>query len=235
MVYTIGNLHGCIDEWKEMLGKISFNNFDEIYVLGDVIDKGPEPIKLLFNMMLRSNVFVVLGNHEYAFLKCMKNVPFDATLEDFTQHLSEENMNIFSEWIKSGGRVTFEQFMELSADDREAILDYLEEFSPYDIINIDNKEFVLTHSGLKNFEPDKAFENYSIHDFIFNKPQHGQKFFENKTLICSASPTLKSDGSFSGRIHKEANFININCGCIYSDNGGRLGCLRLDDMKEFYI
>ena len=34
------------------------------------------------------------------------------------------------------------------------------------------------------------------------------------------------------RIYHGNQMIGIDCGCAYKD--GRLGCLRLDDMKEFY-
>lgn len=36
-----------------------------------------------------------------------------------------------------------------------------------------------------------------------------------------------------GYIYQANNHIAIDCGCILP--GGRLGCLRLDDMKVFYV
>ena len=34
-------------------------------------------------------------------------------------------------------------------------------------------------------------------------------------------------------IYQANNHIAIDCGCVFQ--GGRLGCLRLEDMKEFYV
>lgn len=45
--YVMSDIHGCFDEFMQMLDLISFGSADELYVLGDVIDRGPEPIKCL--------------------------------------------------------------------------------------------------------------------------------------------------------------------------------------------
>lgn len=47
MHYVMSDLHGCYQEYREALEKINFNEQDTLYVLGDVVDRGPEPIKLL--------------------------------------------------------------------------------------------------------------------------------------------------------------------------------------------
>ena len=36
------------------------------------------------------------------------------------------------------------------------------------------------------------------------------------------------------RIFHNSDAINIDCGCAYPGMGGQLGCLRLEDMAEFY-
>lgn len=38
--------------------------------------------------------------------------------------------------------------------------------------------------------------------------------------------------AYKGRIYKNNNHIAIDCGAVF---GGRLGCLCLDTMKEFYV
>ncbi|NLB37239.1 MAG: hypothetical protein GX824_08095 [Clostridiales bacterium] len=78
MIYVTGNLCGRLEIWKKLLGKLSFKQSDELFILGDVIDCGPEPVKLLLDLMERPNVFTVLGRNEYMFLKCFKNIPADA-------------------------------------------------------------------------------------------------------------------------------------------------------------
>ena len=60
--YVMSDIHGCFDEFMQMLDLIHFSSTDELYVLGDVIDRGPEPIKCLRYCMDAKNVHLLLGN-----------------------------------------------------------------------------------------------------------------------------------------------------------------------------
>ena len=65
MIYVMSDLHGCFEEYKRMLEKIDFKDSDILYILGDIVDRGSQSIEILQDMMLKSNVFPILGNHEY--------------------------------------------------------------------------------------------------------------------------------------------------------------------------
>jgi len=231
MIYITGNLCGRLDSWKKLLSQISFKQSDELYILGDVIDCGPEPIKLLFDLMERPNVFTILGRHEYMFLKCFRSIPSDAKTDSIAGYLSQEEAKIFADWIKGGGRVTFEQFMQLESDDREAILDYLDEFVPFDIIKVKGKNYVLTYSGIRNFEAGRSLEDYPVQDFIYNKPKIGLNYFDDKVIVFAAS----LDKEQSSKILMDKNMISLNCPAEGMETQCALACIRLDDMKEFYI
>lgn len=45
--YVMSDIHGCYAEFIEMLQKINFGDDDELYVLGDIFDRGPQPLKVL--------------------------------------------------------------------------------------------------------------------------------------------------------------------------------------------
>lgn len=47
MKYVISDVHGRYDLFIKMLDKISFSDNDTLYLLGDMIDRGPDGIKLL--------------------------------------------------------------------------------------------------------------------------------------------------------------------------------------------
>lgn len=53
MRYVISDIHGCYEQYRLLLEKIRFSDNDELYVLGDAVDRGPEPIKVLQDMMRR--------------------------------------------------------------------------------------------------------------------------------------------------------------------------------------
>ena len=45
--YVISDMHGRFEEFKQMLELIDFSSSDTLYILGDVIDRGPDPIEML--------------------------------------------------------------------------------------------------------------------------------------------------------------------------------------------
>ena len=62
MIYVMSDIHGCYEEYLEVLRVIDFRDEDQLYVLGDMVDRGKEPIKLLMDMMSRHNVFPLYCN-----------------------------------------------------------------------------------------------------------------------------------------------------------------------------
>ena len=51
-VYAIADIHGEYDLFMELLDKIALQDTDTLYVIGDVVDRGPHPVKVLQQMML---------------------------------------------------------------------------------------------------------------------------------------------------------------------------------------
>ena len=64
MTYAVSDIHGYYEKYLAMLEKIRFSENDTLYVLGDVIDRGGEGIRILQDIMERSNVKMLMGNHE---------------------------------------------------------------------------------------------------------------------------------------------------------------------------
>ena len=98
MIYTVSGLHGCLEDWKSLLQKIRFNDNDTMFVLGDCVDLGPDPIGLLHDMMERPNVFPLLGNHELRFARCVRSLPPEANMENLAQYLDEDNRAALAQW-----------------------------------------------------------------------------------------------------------------------------------------
>lgn len=235
MVYVISNINGCYDKWQLMLKEIKFSNSDDMYVLGDVIDYSDESIPLLFDMMERHNVYPIMGEREYKFLSFVKSFPTKNGLDEFAASLSPDNIPKFTAWIKDGGRMTFEEYMKLSPADKNAVLEYLDEFMLYDSCFVGDNEFVFTHCGINNFDPKKELDDYSIEEFTDVDISENTSYYTNKYMVVGHKPTFMISAEYAGKIYKKGKLIDIDCGCRYHTAGGRLGCLRLDDFKEFYV
>lgn len=230
MTYVISDIHGDYDRYKKMLDEIEFKPSDTLYVLGDVIDRGPGGVKILLDMMGRANVIPLLGNHEYTAYVCLPLLLQEITEESIAS-LDERQTAALSEWMKIGGDYTVRELREISREDREEILGYIWDMDLYAEVKIRDRSFVLVHSGLGGFHRDKPLENYDILDLLFSRPEPDGKYYPDKTLIFGHTPTrVLTDGQ--DRIVSWGTAIDIDCGCGF---GGVLGCLCLDTMEEFYV
>ena len=79
MRYILSDIHGCYEEYQELLGRLRFSPADELYVLGDAADRGPQPVKVLQDMMMRPNVTYLVGNHDYMMLRTLKKLAVEIT------------------------------------------------------------------------------------------------------------------------------------------------------------
>ena len=49
--YVISDIHGEYDKFITLLEKIDLKDSDTLYILGDVVDRGPNPVKTLLKLM----------------------------------------------------------------------------------------------------------------------------------------------------------------------------------------
>ncbi len=236
MIYVMSDIHGCFGKYQEMLEHIEFSQDDSLYVLGDVLDRGPDGITILQDMSMRPNMFPILGNHEFTAAVClpwlMKEVT-DLSLDS----LSEVQIAALSEWITNGGGPTIRSLKHLGQDERENVLEYIQEMELYAEVDAGGRSFVLVHAGLNGFHPEKPLDSYQLSDFIFDRPCAGKTYFSDKFLVFGHTPVRflrhQAGKTPSDKIFRWGNQIAIDCGCVFK--GGQLGCLCLDTMTEFYV
>ena len=71
--YVMSDIHGQYKSFLKMLDLIRFGEEDTLYVLGDVIDRGPDGILILEHLMKMENAQMFMGNHELLMLDALKN------------------------------------------------------------------------------------------------------------------------------------------------------------------
>lgn len=237
MTYVMSDIHGCHALFRRMCQKIHFTESDDLYILGDFVDRGDTPIPLLLDCMERINVYPLLGNHEAVMLQCISDLPPKATSDTVTEYLSDSGFAVYSAWMQNGGSITLTQYLALSQRKRNDLLAYLQEFRVYEEITMpDGRKFLMTHSGIEGFDPARPISDYPVDALINARPQQSDRFYEDKMLIFGHTPTLTYP-----QMHGRAEvlftdtYINIDCGAVFHEAGGKLACLRLDDMKVFYV
>ncbi len=232
MIYVMSDLHGCYEKYMEMLCKIKFKDEDILYVLGDVTDRGDKGIKILLDMMSRSNVFPILGNHDYMAYSVLKRFNSEVNEENIFAFLKGRTFEMYQDWMFNGGDTTVKEFTALDNEMRQAVLEYFGEFELYAEVEAGGRTFLLVHGGLGEYEPEKDVENCSIDDLIWSRCEYDKQYYKNKYLVTGHTPTKLIDAACDGTIYKNKNNIAIDCGAVF---GLKLGCICLDTMEEFYV
>lgn len=231
MIYVTSDLHGYpLDEFKRLLKKANFSDNDYCFVLGDVIDRGNDGVKTLEWLMLQPNIQLLLGNHETFLLSNL--FLFTEVTDDSVNQLNLEQLELFNIWMNNGGRATVDELRKRPKDVINDIVDYIKDAPLYESINVNGKDFLLTHSALDNFDKNKPLNRYSEHDFLWHRTSMDERYYDDAICIFGHTPTVLYGSNFRGKILKTETWIDIDTG---ASSGLPPALLRLDDMKEFYL
>lgn len=233
MKYVISDIHGDEARFHDILQKINLQDDDNLYILGDVVDRGKDGIKILLEIMEMPNARMLLGNHEYMMLQAL-----DESIDKWDRHYR------ITLWYNNGGMVTHKAFNNLPYDMQKKVIRFLKRLSPSLYVAAAGKRYMLVHAA-----PPKMF--FTVPDYVSAKYESATEFAvwhrlkESDTLpkgykyIHGHTPT-SHETLFCDemRIFYGKKRINIDCGCGYPCGyygiTGYLACLRLEDMKEFY-
>ena len=230
-IYVMSDIHGHYSEFRKMLEEIHFNENDILYIIGDLMDRGKENLKVIDFVMSHKNIEVIKGNHEDLLLKSYRG--------------NDKRWN-FSCWQYNGGVETLREIDNISKEKLEEYLRYIESLPFYKWIELNEKKYLLVHAGLEFYENEdleKTIENqeenalWIRNDFLNSEVETPYIiiFGHTPTVSIVHRCTLEKEqfkaGMYSKMI-KWKNKIAIDCGCA---RDLQLGCLRLDDMKEFYV
>ncbi|GAA0086829.1 metallophosphoesterase family protein [Clostridium sp. CTA-7] len=220
-IYAMSDLHGCYNKFISMINLIDFNETDELYILGDIFDRGLNPLGILDYVLGHKNITLIKGNHE-------------KMLEEYF----ESGNPIL--WFYNGGQSTHIQIMEKDYIYQETLYKYIKELP---IIKVVDK-FILVHAGL-HF--DKNCDDLELEEFLkqeediclWDRSNIGnEKKYRDYIVVCGHTPVQtinNDDDDYDLKIKIVDKTIYIDCGCVFEEANGKLACLRLDDMKEFYV
>lgn len=230
MVYVTSDLHGYpLEKFKALLEKAGFSQNDFLYVLGDVIDRGNDGIKILRWLMSQPNAQLILGNHEKMLLDC--DFLFEEITEESIDRLTGSKLGVYSTWLSNGGTPTLNALKATRKSEIKYILEYLREAPLFETETVNGRDFVLTHSGLGCFKTDKKLTEYSKTDLLWTRPSINTRYFDDITTVFGHTPTVYYGEEYRGRAVVTDTWIDI-------DTGAAMGLdpmlLRLDDMKEIY-
>ena len=109
MIYAVSDLHGCYEPYQKLLDRLCLRADDTLYVLGDVIDRGPDGFQILLDMASRPNVVGLMGNHEAMAIDAISSLMRCAVGHGARGHSrAEEAVDL---WFSNGGEVSLDGFL----------------------------------------------------------------------------------------------------------------------------
>ena len=235
MIYVTSDLHGLpLADLKKLLNSVNFGDDDWLFILGDVIDRQNDGgIEILKWLLEQPNVQLILGNHEAMLLSCA--FIFDEITDESIGSITQENMELLMNYTQNGGDVTLKAFRTLMKSEPDTvadILDYLCEAPLYETVSVANKDFLLVHSGLDNFDKSKRLDDYTADEMLWARPDINQDYFDDIITVFGHTPTTYYGSEYKGDFLHTKTWIDIDVGITY---GNPPALLRLDDLQKFSL
>jgi serine/threonine protein phosphatase 1 len=226
--WVIPDIHGC-SETLQMLVEdlIRPQAEDELYFLGDYIDRGPGSKEVLdYLMELEKRDFktgFLMGNHEDYLLRAYEYDKKPKKLLGF-----KKKNRVKKEWLVWGGKEALKSFkIKKLIDIPVKYIDWLTKLDYY----IELDKFILVHAGL-NFKNDDPFEDTNAmiwtRDYVV-EPERIKK----KKIIHGHVPVSLDFIDNSLKNHSQYDFLDLDNGTYMTRrNGyGNLIALELNSME----
>ena len=223
MIYVMSDIHGNEQKLDSLLEQIRLTDDDTLYILGDIVDRGPRPIEILRRVMNMKNVIMLLGNHEHMMLQAY-----------FKTCKPEEHDVCVARWNRNGCEVTIDGLNKLSESEKQEIFSFVSNLPINMEVNVNGKTYLLVHGyPMELYTKAEPPYNDEIFFAVWKRIQPTDAMPEGKTVIFGHTSTNHYQDVKPNAIFYGNNMIGIDCGGGYGGDG-RISCLRLDDMKEFY-
>ncbi len=212
--FVIGDIHGCAATLRQLVdGRLRPTREDRIYLLGDLIDRGPDSkgvLDFIFELHGRGiAVGSVRGNHE----EMLRNTGNDH--------------HYLSMWAANGGLETLASFgADGPGDIPRRYREYLAALPHYILL----ERFVIVHAGL-NFEPADPFSDTSA--MLWTRSSYVDPGrIGGRRLICGHTPVSRRQLEES----LGSNKLMIDNGCVFGGlpETGSLAALELGSMGVTY-
>lgn len=234
MIYVMSDIHGNVARFDSIMEQINLQPEDTLYVLGDVIDRYPDGIRILCRLMSQPNVKMLLGNHEYMMLNAL----------DRPEQMDTEHEHALRLWYRNGGDVTHAYLKHIRKSVRREIFDYLRSL-PHIDIEVNGQPYILVHGGAVAMYPKYEYRYDSMEYYaVWHRLNYNDPDMDGKVTIFGHTPTSRYQHNNPLEIWRSPSGgkIGIDCGCSFPrplSQGrypayGRLACLRLDDGRVFY-
>lgn len=232
--YVCSDIHGFYDRYQKLLDTLKLKDDDTLYILGDAIDRGPDGIKILQDIMTRKNIVFFIGNHEYMML-------------DYLNDIATYGRPLSRNWLRdcNGGKTTLSAFENLQETEKTKLLDFLHNSYLQKKITIDGNDFMLCHTFYNRNKEDLIYKDATdeeINTMVWYSPFRDDELYVDirnydpkYTFVVGHVPTIRF-GQDAPLVYQ--NVINIDGGCAISASNpqhGNLCCIKLDEIFDLKV
>ena len=218
--FAISDIHGCNRTFNALLKQIQFSKSDELYLLGDYIDRGPDSkgvIDTIFGLQKTGHFVKCLrGNHEEGILK------------------SRSDRNQLYNWHTYwGGEQTLRSFGSMGLIDIPRIYwNFFEDLDYYAIVD----EFILVHAGL-NFVMENPLDDK--HSMLWIRDWYidvNYEWLKNRVIVHGHTPIDQSNIVTALKQLNDVQILNIDNGCFRTNSHGmkHLCAFEMTERKLFF-
>ena len=226
MTYFISDMHGEYGLFLALLKKIGFSKKDQMYICGDIVDKGEHSIALAKYISSCPNMHCIVGNHELSFLQFYR-----ATMQNATDHFDRVLKQLQSYFPTDGHLLDW------------ALVDWLESLPFY----IETEDFICVHAGVPVDERGYLLPlaRVEIEHLVFDR-RFKDPYFSHRSPKCvffghTITSAVCGENKILGyRRHRRTPPKSIgDYYKIHLDTGactsGVMGCFCLETLKTAYV
>lgn len=210
--FVIGDIHGHYNALMSLLKGISPDKDDEIYFLGDLIDRGPHSSQVV-DFVINNKYKCLLGNHEEMLLDVLGQ--------------GEVVPEAFQSWLHNGGYATVNSYGNQIPQEH---IDWLRSLPLY----IDLGDFWLVHAGL---HPQIPIEEQTSDQFCWIRDEFHScmaPYFEDKLIIIGHTITFTFPNVRPGELVAGEGWLGIDTG-VYHQSQGWLTALELNEGTVYQV
>ena len=223
----MSDIRGYYDKFIKMLDLIDYNSDDSLILIGNIIDKNLNSIDMI-NWIINykyPRIMLLRGSNEEEFLQCIDKVLKSKSIRSLVCD-NYDYYTIINTLILNG--ISLEllyKTFNTSKQYKRKIGSYTYTFANSCVPSLDYKN-------------KKEFCLYSSYEDIIEYGGISIPFYYN---IFGHYPTTEyydkenNKGKIIKLSYNNKNLININCGVYLPNDQGKLSCIRLDDLEEFYV
>lgn len=238
--YVMSDIHGQFKWFKEILDKIELKDNDRLYILGDVVDRGPDGVAILNYIRKKDNIELLLGNHELLMIDAFNKLKESEYNIDKVKGTDEWLL-----WMYNGGITTLKGLNGNTIEYIESLMDYISNLKVCNpALEVNNKKYYIVHgfpeAGINKCSTYNNEDKEVVYNAVWTRLEdimweEYEWLGSDITVIIGHTPTIYLGSTNNRMVYADTrNIINIDCGCAMGEGYGALGCLRLNDMEEFY-